>query len=86
MLSSSTHPTTTTSCTPNLRLLLCLAQTYRWIRLPELFRRPLTDKDNEAVANPAKFHGNAWCEGAGRITGSVWRRSYRVLGAKSDGS
>jgi adenine-specific DNA methylase len=34
---------------------------YVWLRrtagyvYPELFRRPLTDKDNEAVANPAKF-------------------------------
>lgn len=35
---------------------------YVWLKrtagqvLPELFRRPLTDKENEAVANPAKFH------------------------------
>lgn len=34
---------------------------YVWLKrtagqiLPELFRRPLTDKENEAVANPAKF-------------------------------
>lgn len=36
---------------------------YVWLRrtagyvYPELFRRPLTDKENEAVANPAKFKG-----------------------------
>ena len=36
---------------------------YVWLKrtaglvMPELFRRPLTDKENEAVANPAKFRG-----------------------------
>lgn len=36
---------------------------YVWLKrtagyvYPELFRRPLTDKENEAVANPAKFKG-----------------------------
>ena len=36
---------------------------YVWLKrtaghvVPELFRRQLTDKDNEAVANPAKFQG-----------------------------
>ena len=36
---------------------------YVWLKrtagyiYPELFRRPLTDKENEAVANPAKFRG-----------------------------
>ena len=36
---------------------------YVWLKrtaghvFPELFRRQLTDKDNEAVANPARFHG-----------------------------
>ena len=37
---------------------------YVWLKrtaghvLPELFTRPLTDKENEAVANPAKFQGH----------------------------
>ena len=35
---------------------------YVWLKrtaghvFPELFTRTLTDKENEAVANPAKFH------------------------------
>ena len=46
---------------------------YVWLKrtaghvFPELFRRQLTDKENEAVANPAKFQGE---KGA-----RAWRRS-----------
>ena len=44
---------------------------YVWLKrtaghvFPELFRRNLTDKDNEAVANPARFQGPEGREGAG---------------------
>ena len=47
---------------------------YVWLRrtaghvFPELFRRQLTDKDNEAVANPTPFQGRKKCQGA-RWTG-----------------
>ena len=43
---------------------------YVWLKrtaghvFPELFRRHLTDKDNEAVANPAKFRGQKGRPGA----------------------
>ena len=43
---------------------------YVWLKrtaghvFPELFRRQLTDKDNEAVANPARFPRPKRCEGA----------------------
>ena len=45
---------------------------YVWLKrtagyvYPELFRRTLTDKENEAVANPAKFRRAEGREGAGR--------------------
>ena len=45
---------------------------YVWLKrtagyvYPELFRRQLTDKENEAVANPAKFTGREGRQGAGR--------------------
>ena len=45
---------------------------YVWLKrtaghvFPELFRRHLTDKDNEAVANPARFKGE---KGAGALAG-----------------
>ena len=45
---------------------------YVWLKrtaghvFPELFRRKLTDKENEAVANPARFRGTAGRAGAGR--------------------
>ena len=44
---------------------------YVWLKrtagqvFPELFRLRLTDKDNEAVANPARFRGEAGAGGAG---------------------
>jgi adenine-specific DNA methylase len=50
---------------------------YVWLKrtaghvLPELFTRPLTDKENEAVANPAKFQGQ---KGARRLA----EQDYRV--------
>ena len=67
---------------------------YVWLKrtagyvFPELFRRHLTDKDNEAVANPAKFRGQ---KGAKAIAGrdyqermaSIFAECRRVL--KSDG-
>ena len=46
---------------------------YVWLKrtagrvFPELFRRQLTDKDNEAVANPAKFEGQ---KGAKALAGA----------------
>ena len=67
---------------------------YVWLKrtaghiFPELFRRHLTDKDNEAVANPAKFKGQ---KGASALAGrdyqermaSIFAECRRVL--KSDG-
>ena len=67
---------------------------YVWLKrtaghvLPELFRRQLTDKENEAVANPAKFHGE---KGARARAGqdyqermaAIFAECRRVL--KSDG-
>ena len=67
---------------------------YVWLKrtarhvFPELFRRHLTDKDNEAVANPAKFKGE---KGASTLAGrdyqermaSIFAECRRVL--KSDG-
>ena len=44
---------------------------YVWLKrtaghvFPELFRRHLTDKDNEAVANPARFRAQKGRKGAG---------------------
>ncbi len=63
---------------------------YVWLKrtaghvFPELFRRQLTDKDNEAVANVAKFHGE---KGAGALArrdyqermASIFAESRRVL-------
>ena len=67
---------------------------YVWLKrtagqvLPELFRRPLTDKENEAVANPAKFFGQ---KGAKALAGrdyqermaAIFTECRRVL--KTDG-
>ena len=67
---------------------------YVWLKrtaghvFPELFRRHLTDKDNEAVANPAKFKGE---KGASALAGrdyqermaSIFAECRRTL--KSDG-
>ena len=67
---------------------------YVWLKrtaghiFPELFRRHLTDKDNEAVANPAKFKGE---KGASALAGrdyqermaSIVAECRRVL--KADG-
>ena len=67
---------------------------YVWLKrtagqvFPELFRRPLTDKENEAVANPAKFQGQ---KGAKALAGrdyqermaAIFAECRRVL--KSDG-
>lgn len=67
---------------------------YVWLKrtagqvLPELFRRPLTDKENEAVANPAKFRGEKGAKArAGRDyqerMASIFAECRRVL--KPDG-
>ena len=67
---------------------------YVWLKrtagylFPDLFRRQLTDKENEAVANPAKFSGE---KGARTLAGrdyqdrmaSIFAECRRVL--KSDG-
>ena len=67
---------------------------YVWLKrtagyvFPELFRRHLTDKDNEAVANPAKYQGQ---KGARTLAGreyqermaSIFAECRRVL--KADG-
>ena len=67
---------------------------YVWLKrtagyvFPELFRRHLTDKENEAVANPAKFQGQ---KGARTLAGreyqermaSIFAECRRVL--KADG-
>ena len=67
---------------------------YVWLKrtaghvFPELFRRQLTDKENEAVANPAKFQG---VKGARALAGqdyqermaAIFAECRRVL--KSDG-
>ena len=50
---------------------------YVWLKrtaghvFPELFRRQLTDKDNEAVANPARFQGQ---KGAQAIAGRDYQK------------
>ncbi len=50
---------------------------YVWLKrtaghvFPELFRRRLTDKDNEAVANPARFDGQ---KGKAALAGTDYRR------------
>ena len=49
---------------------------YVWLKrtaghvFPELFRRQLTDKDNEAVANPARFQGQ---KGARALAGKDYQ-------------
>ncbi len=67
---------------------------YVWLKrtagqlLPDLFRRPLTDKENEAVANPAKFRAH---KGAKALAGrdyqdrmaAIFEECRRVL--KPDG-
>ena len=67
---------------------------YVWLKrtaghvYPELFRRNLTDKENEAVANPARFKGQ---KGARELAGNEYRQRmtsifaecHRVL--KNDG-
>ena len=67
---------------------------YVWLKrtagyiYPEFFRRPLTDKENEAVANPAKFKGE---KGAKALAGrdyqhrmaAIFTEMRRVL--KADG-
>ena len=67
---------------------------YVWLKrtagrvFPELFRRPLTDKDSEAVANPMRFRGRS---GARALAGldyqdrmaAIFAECRRVL--KSDG-
>lgn len=63
---------------------------YVWLKrtaglvFPELFRRPLTDKENEAVANPAKFRGEKGAKArAGRDyqerMASIFAECRRVL-------
>jgi putative DNA methylase len=50
---------------------------YVWLKrtaglvLPELFTRQLTDKDNEAVANPSRFKGQ---KGAAKLAGEEYRQ------------
>lgn len=67
---------------------------YVWLKrtaghiLPELFRRQLTDKDNEAVANPARFQGQKGVKAlAGRDyqerMAAIFDECQRVL--KADG-
>jgi putative DNA methylase len=67
---------------------------YVWLKrtagqvFPELFRRQLTDKENEAVANPAKFKGQKGAKArAGRDyqerMASIFAECRRVL--KPDG-
>ena len=52
---------------------------YVWLKrtagyvFPELFRRHLTDKDNEAVANPAKFQGQ---KGASALAGREYQEAH----------
>ena len=63
---------------------------YVWLKrtagyvFPELFRRQLTDKENEAVANPAEFKGEKGAQGSRRPRlpephGVDLRRVRRVL-------
>ena len=63
---------------------------YVWLKrtaghvFPELFRRKLTDKEHEAVANPARFAGQpgpgSW---PGATTGGAWRPSSPSAGGSS---
>ena len=58
---------------------------YVWLKrtaghvFPELFRRHLTDKDNEAVANPAKFQGQ---KGAGALAGRDYQERMASIFAE----
>ena len=71
-----------------LGLLLCLVKRTAGHIYPELFRRPLTDKEKEAVSNPAKFKG---AKGAGALAdddcrdrmAAIFAECWRVL--KDDG-
>lgn len=55
---------------------------YVWLKrtagyvYPELFRRPLTDKENEAVANPAKFKGQ---KGAKALAGRDYQHRMAAI-------
>lgn len=58
---------------------------YVWLKrtagyvYPELFRRPLTDKENEAVANPAKFKGE---KGAKALAGRDYQHRMAAIFAE----
>ena len=58
---------------------------YVWLKrtaghvFPELFRRHLTDKDNEAVANPARFRGE---KGARALAGRDYRQRMASIFAE----
>lgn len=58
---------------------------YVWLKrtagyvYPELFRRSLTDKDNEAVANPAKFKGE---KGAKALAGRDYQHRMAAIFAE----
>lgn len=58
---------------------------YVWLKrtaghvYPELFTRPLTDKENEAVANPAKFQGQ---QGAGKLADQDYRERMAAIFAE----
>lgn len=58
---------------------------YVWLKrtagyiYPELFRRPLTDKENEAVANPAKFKGE---KGAKALAGRDYQQRMAAIFAE----
>jgi len=58
---------------------------YVWLKrtaghvVPELFRRQLTDKDNEAVANPAKFQGQ---KGAKALAGRDYQERMASIFAE----
>ena len=55
---------------------------YVWLKrtaglvFPELFTRQLTDKDNEAVANPAKYRGE---KGAKKLAGEEYRERMAAI-------
>ena len=58
---------------------------YVWLKrtaghvFPELFRRQLTDKDNEAVANPARFRGQ---KGARALAGQDYQERMAAIFAE----
>jgi putative DNA methylase len=55
---------------------------YVWLKrtaglvLPDLFTRQLTDKDNEAVANPSRFKGK---KGAAKLAGEEYRQRMAAI-------